>query len=204
MNNPLRTLVAVATIVLGGGLVRCARAQWGVGLEVQRAAYGGTSRDTSAGGPGGSFRPGNTPAVTVRLDRRIGRTAIGLGIRYSRSSVVLDTPDLFVGIHNELDMLEFAPEIRVRIARAPAGASLLLYGGPVVCVCRLKDQDTRIVPGAIAGVAGEFPLFDRLALLVRVGGGLTRSVFQDGELPPEFERHTARRSEIGFGLRYGR
>lgn len=204
MNNPLRALVAVATIVLGGGLARCAQAQWGIVLEVQRAAYGGTSRDTSTGGPGGSFRPGSTPALTLRLDRRFGRTAIGLGVRYSRSSVVLDTRDLFVGIHNELAMLEFAPEIRVRIARARAGATFHLYGGPVIGVCMLKDQDTRVVPGAIVGIAGEFPLFDRLALLVRVGGGLTRSVFRDGELPPEFERHTTRRSEIGFGLRYGR
>lgn len=204
MNNPLRALVVVAAIVIGSGLVVCVRAQWGVGLELQRAAYGGTSRDTSTGGTGGSFRPGNTPAVTLRLDRRFGRTALGLGIRYSQASVVLETRDLFVGIHNELAMFEFAPEIRVRIARARAGAALHLYGGPVIGVCMLKDQDTRVVPGAIAGVAGEFPLFDRLALLVRVGGGLTRSVFQDGELPPEFERHTTRRSEIGFGLRYGR
>ncbi|HEY6061757.1 MAG TPA: hypothetical protein VIV10_14290, partial [Gemmatimonadales bacterium] len=142
--------------------------------------------------------------MTFRLDRRFGRTAVGLGVRYSRSSILLDTRDLFVGIHNELAAIEFAPEIRVRIARPHSGAALHLYGGPVVGVCVLKDQDTRVVPGAIAGVAGEFPLFNRLALLVRVGGGLTRSVFQDGELPPEFERHTTRRSEIGFGLRYGR
>lgn len=204
MNNPPRALVVLAAIIIGSGLVQCVRAQWGIGLELQRAAYGGTSRDTSTGGPGGSFRPGSTPAVTFRLDRRFGRTAVGLGVRYSRSSVLLDTRDLFVGIHNELATVEFAPEIRVRIARAHSGASLDLYGGPVVGVSMLKDHDTRVVSGAIAGVAGEFPLFDRLALLVRAGGGLTRSVFQDGELPPEFERHTTRRSEIGFGLRYGR
>jgi hypothetical protein len=189
---------------LTGSLSRPAAAQWGIALEVQRAAYGGTSRDTSTSGTGGSVRPGNTPALTVRLDRRFGRVAIGIGIRYSRSAVLVDDGVLFVGIHKELTTVEFAPEVSVRIARTARGAALHLYGGPLIGVCDLKNEGSRIVPGAIAGIAGDLPIADRLALWVRLGGGLARSVFRPGDLPPEFERHLARRSEIALGLRYGR
>ena len=204
MKHPSCGFVMVVAAILCSSLSSAAAAQWGITLEAQRAAYGGTSRDTSSGGAGGSFRPANSPAVTFRLDRRFGRMAFGLGIRYSRSAVLLDDGEIFVGFHNELSTIEVAPEIRVRLVRTARGAALHLYGGPVVGVCDLKDQGSRVVPGAIAGIAGEFPVADRLALWVRVGGGLARSLFRPGELPPEFERHIARRSEIGFGLRYGR
>jgi hypothetical protein len=179
------------------------RAQWAVTLEAQRVGFGGTSRDTTDG-PHGSFRPDGTLGVTVRLDRRIGRVALGLGIRYLRAAVVLDAPDLFIGIRDDFAGFEAAPEIRVRIVRTSGGATLHLYGGPVIGVWAFSDQGTRPVPGGMAGVAGEFPVLAHLALWVRAGGGLTRSVFRDGELPAEFDRRFTRRSEISLGLRYGR
>jgi hypothetical protein len=49
-----------------------------------------------------------------------------------------------------------------------------------------------------------FPIFDRLALSLRIGGSLMRSVFRDGELPPQAVPKPTRRSEIALGLRYGR
>jgi hypothetical protein len=178
--------------------------QWGVMIEAQRAGFGGTSRDTSTDGIAGSFRPGGTLGLTVRLDRKVHRVTLGLGLRYVRSAVVLHTPDLFIGLRDDFAALEAAPEIRVRIARTSAGATFHLYGGPVLGVWTFSDLGTRAVPGAIAGVAGEFPLFERWAIWFRAGAGITRSVFRNGELPPEFERHATRRSEISLGLRYGR
>jgi len=196
--------VAAATVLLCIAAPREVTAQWGLSLELQRAAFGGTSHDTSTGGTHGSFRPGNTPGITLRFGRRLGRIDLGLGMRYSRSSVVLDNGDLIVGFHNELATIEVAPEVLIRVAHTQAGANLHVYASPVIGICVLKDNGTRVVPGAMAGVAGEFPLLHRLALWVRVGGGLARSVFREGELPPDFELHLARRSEIGLGLRYGR
>jgi ATP sulfurylase len=46
--------------------------------------------------------------------------------------------------------------------------------------------------------------FDRLALSLRIGGSLMRSVFRNGELPPQVVTKPMRRSEIALGLRYGR
>lgn len=186
------------------GLSSRATAQWGVTVAVQLNGFAGTSFDTSTGGTQASFLPGNTPAATLRLDRRFGRVAVGLGIRFSRSAIVLDGKDLFVGLPDEIATFEAAPEVRVRLLRTRLGASLHGYAGPVAGIWMIRDQGTRGVLGAIAGVAGEFPVVERVALEVRAGGGLTGSLFRPGELPPEFERRMTWRTEIGLGLRYGR
>lgn len=195
---------ALAAAVTFGVAPGTLHGQWGVAFDVHRMGFGDTSLDTSTGGTEGSFHPGGAPAVTIRVDRRMGRMTIGLGLRYARSAVLIETPDLFVGLQDRFSMLEAAPEIRVRIAHTPAGANLHLYGGPVIGVWMFSDEGNRAVPGVVVGIAGEFPLFRKLALWVRAGAGLTRSVFQDGELPPEFERHSTRRTEVSLGLRYGR
>jgi hypothetical protein len=81
---------------------------------------------------------------------------------------------------------------------------LELYSGAVIGVWEVSDLGRRAVPGATAGLAGEFPVFDRLTVSLRIGGSVMRSVFRDGELPPEVVIRTMRRSEISLGLRYGR
>ncbi len=192
----------VASVMLGSCPV-AAFAQWGVTVSLHRTAFGGTSHDTSAMGTDGSFRPGSTPALTLRVDRRLGRVTVALGARYSRSAIEISNKDVFVGFHHEVQTIEAAPEVRVRLARTPVGARLHIYAGAVIGVWSFQDQ-TRKVTGAVAGVSGEFPLFAKLAVELRAGAGLTESLFRDGELPPEFERRTMRRGEIGIGLRYGR
>jgi len=204
MNNLPRRCAVVATFALSAGLACPLNAQWGLALDLQRSAYGGASKDTTSGGPGGSFRPGNAQAVTLHLDRRLGQVTLGLGARYMRSAIVLDAQDIYVGLRREFSALEALPEIRVCVARSKRGAALELYGGAVIGVWAFRDFGARAVPGATAGVAGEFPIFDRLTVSLRIGGSVMRSVFRDGELPPELVLRTMRRSEISLGLRYGR
>lgn len=200
---PRRTVVAVLVVVLGGGLARSTSAQWGISLDAQRSAYGGASKDTSQG-PMGSLRPSKSQAITVRVDRRWKRFSASLGARAARSSVVLDAEGLYVGIPDEFKLVEFLPEASWRVLRTSRGATLDLYGGPVIGVWTFEDFGGRLVPGATAGLHAEFPIFDRLGLSLRVGGSLMRSVFRDGELPPEVVIRPMRRSEIALGVRYGR
>ena len=204
MKTLLRRFALVATVALSAGLAHPLTAQWGVALDLQRSAYGGASKDTTGGGPGGSFRPGNAQAVTLRLERRLGRATVGLGARYIRSAVVLDAQDVYVGLRGEFSALEALPEVRMRVARSRRGAALELYGGAVIGVWTFEDLGARAIPGATAGVVGEFPIFNRLTVMLRIGGSVMRSVFRDGELPPEVVSRTMRRSEISLGLRYGR
>lgn len=204
MNLLWQACVAVVPITLCTGIRTSAAAQWGIGVDVQRSAYGGGSKDTTSNGPGGSLRPAKTQAIAVRLDRRWNRFAVGLGVRVARSAGVLDAPDIFVGLNGEFKSVEILPEARWQLARSSRGAALELYGGPVIGVWTFEDFGGRLVPGATGGVHGVFPIFDRLTLSLRIGGSAMRSVFRDGELPPEVVTRPMRRSEIALGLRYGR
>jgi hypothetical protein len=199
----LRSSVAIAAGILAGALSSPAAAQWGISLDLQRAAYGGTSKDTSSGAEG-SLRPAKTQAIALRLDHQWKRLAVGLGVRAARSAAVLDAPDIYAGIGGEFNAVEVLPEVRWQVARSSRGATLDLYGGPVLGRWTFEEFGERWVPGATVGLRGGFPIFDRLALSLRIGGSLMRSVFRNGELPPQVVTKPMRRSEIALGLRYGR
>lgn len=203
--KPLRqACLALVLVTLCAPMRAVVAAQWGIGLDVQRSAYGGSSKDTSTSGAGGSFRPARTQALGVRFDRRWKRFAVGLGIRAAWSAGVVDAPGVFVGVPGEFKAIEVLPEVRWQVARSSRGATLQLYGGPVLGRWTFEDFGGRFVPGASGGVQGEFPIFERLSLSLRIGGSLMRSVFRSGELPPEAVPRPTRRSEIALGLRYGR
>jgi hypothetical protein len=203
MSVPRHAGAVVAVIALSGGLIRPAWGQWGLSLDAQRSAFGGTSKDTSSGAHS-SARPSRTMAFTLRCSRRWGPITTALGARYGNSDLVVEAPGVSVGLTDEFRFIELLPEVSWRVARTSRGASLELYGGPVLGWWTFEDFSGRFIPGATAGVHGVFPIFDRLAFSLRVGGSLMRTVFQEGELPPEVVFHPMRRSEISLGLRYGR
>jgi hypothetical protein len=190
-------------LVLTGGLARSATGQWGISLDAQRSAYGGTSTDTS-GVAHSSIRPSKTLAFTLRFSRRWGALTTALGARVARSDLVAEAPGVFVGVADEFTFVEFLPEVSWRLTRTSRGATMELYAGPVLGVWKYEDFGRRFVPGGTAGVQGAFPIFERLSLTFRVGGSLMRSVFRAGEVPPEVELHATRRSEMSLGLCYGR
>jgi hypothetical protein len=202
MNLPRHAGLAFVLIALNSEPACAASAQWGVSLDAQRSAYGGGAKDTSAGAMG-SLHPARSRALTVRFDRRWGRFAAGIGARIVRSAMVVDAEGVYVGLANEFNAVEFMPEVRWRLVRTNRGATVELYGGPLIGVWTFEDFGGRTVPGATAGLQGSFPIFDRVSLSLRIGGSLMRTVFRKGELPQELVIRPMRRSEIALGLRYG-
>lgn len=179
-------------------------AQWGIGIELQLVGFGGTSVDTSAGYDRETFRPTSAATVGIRADRRMGRLRIGLTVRYGKAGLVLHRKNVFAGEQGDFLLFEVAPEASFRFAAAHTGATAHIYGGPVIDLWALVDADPRVAAGARVGIGGEFPWSGRFMVWVRAGGVLTRSVFVENELPPQFVLRNTRRSEIALGLRYGR
>jgi len=202
---PLSALrFAIVTVLGCAALTQNGAAQWGVGIELQRVVFGGSSFDTTATGNGTSVRPGDAPTYGIRLDRRFGRWRAGLLVRYAQTALVAQNKELSFAERGDFALLELAPELSYRFATTRTGATAHLYLGPVVGVWSLVDANPRLAPGVRGGLGGEFPLSGRLGVWLRAGGGLTRSVFVDQDLPPELVRRATRRSEIALGLRYGR
>ncbi|MGH7538015.1 MAG: hypothetical protein ACREMF_05235 [Gemmatimonadales bacterium] len=199
------TLRTSATWLLVGCVAApMAEAQWGVSLEARRVVFGGTSVDTTAGNDRQSFRPTASMVYGLRLDRRVGRTSVALAARLATAGLVLRRADAFAGLSGEFLVFEAAPEAVYRLATTRSGARLHAYAGPVIGLWLFGGENARAVPGAAAGLIGEFGLTGRLTLWLRGGGALTRSVFERAELPPEFLLRATRRGEIAIGLRYGR
>lgn len=198
---PALRVVIVAALGCAAS-VRSGAAQWGVGIELQRVAFGGSSIDTATGNSQ-SVRPGDAATYGIRLDRSIGRWRAGLVVRYAQAALVAQSQNISLAEGGDFALLELAPELSYRFAATRTGATAHLYLGPVVGAWSLVDAETRLAPGVRGGLGGEFPLSGRLGVWLRAGGALTRSVFVDQDLPPELVRRATRRTEIAFGLRYG-
>ena len=197
-------LRTVAAFLLAGSVATPrSAAQWGISLEAHQVAFGGSSLDTSVGKDRESFRPAPAVLYGLRLDRRVGRLDVALALRFARPGVILERKDIFAGQSGEFTLIEAAPEASYRLITTSAGARVHVYAGPVLGVWLLSGENKRTVPGAAAGLAGEFAISRRLGIWLRAGGALSRSVFQRGELPPEFVLRATRRAQVSLGLRYG-
>ena len=64
------------------------------------------------------------------------------------------------------------------------------------------DDEFRMRVGALGAGIYEWAVTQRLQGAVRLEGMLSRSWFEAGELPPEFERQLTWCYGVGLGLRY--
>jgi hypothetical protein len=173
---------------------------WVVSLTVGHGLAWGSARDTAAGGgvtlgPDGPFRVGTSVA------RRLGRWGAGLMAWYGRADLVLDGPDLrLVDRTTSFRYLEIAPVVQFEATRLGHDASLLLVAGPVVGTWRLTGQPDRTRVGAVFGVAWPVWFGDRVGGIVRLEGLALPSVFEEGELPVEFERSATLRIQLSLGV----
>ena len=179
------------------------RTQPGVsGLDVGRAWVQGSSRDT-ASGDDRAFRPHAPTGIALGVTRRMGAGPVTLGLvaSYGEGGLALDGPDLLlVDRTTQFAFYELAPLIGYRLTRLGRDGALFLAGGPAFSRWSLTDQPDR------TRVGGRLALSLPLWFGANVGGALglsgivTPSVFEEGELPPEFVRTTTWRVEMTLGL----
>lgn len=180
-----------------------AAGQWRVGAELGLERFGGTSRDTSGATANGAYRPRIPAMFGVRIERKVRSVTLGVAVSYASAALSLDTdgPTLFV--RGSMTQVRLTPEIGGTVARLSSGAAVVARAGPLVEGWTLEGEEPRWRAGGHVGLALDFPLARRLAGLVTVRLGVTPSVFEAGELPPEFERRTSWRTAVALGLRYG-
>jgi len=77
--------------------------------------------------------------------------------------------------------------------RAEVGPSLHLWK---------SGDENRTRAGAVGAVAYEWPLVKRIFGAIRLEGMLSKSWFDAGDLPSEYERQVTWRYGVGLGLRY--
>lgn len=199
----MRTVLA---LVLGTWLLTCtAHAQLGIGAGVHVDYFGGASRDTAAGSAGEGFRPYRPVLYTLRPEWRTGRVGIALELSYGRPDIAEEGPPLTIVVHDATRLLEIAPEISVGVLRTSADVALRIHAGPVVDIWQLSGEDgVRSKPGGQLAITAEFPVVRRLRGVLRTHVVLTRGLWREGDLPPDFQLRSMHRVGLGLGLRYGR
>lgn len=176
--------------------------QWRVGVDAGIASFVGTSRDTAGITQNGRYRPLVPAVFGVRIERRAGTVTVGLGVMYATPALALQTDGPSAFVPGSMLHVQAAPEIAATVLTLGTGAALGVHAGPLVEVWTVENEDPRWRVGGQAGLALECPLAARLAAAVTARLGVTPSIFEPGELPPEFERRASWRTSVALGVRY--
>jgi len=186
-------LVAVATTPVA--------AQWDVGLEMSATHYRGSSHvRTDTGGPT-TIRPANATTFAIRVNRGIGRARLGMQASYARVGLTAAAPDLTLTDNSVGQLFEGQLLLNFRVVGIGSSGAVKLELGPSLHLWKAEDE-VRSRAGAVAAAAYEWPVANRFSGAIRLEGILSKSWFDEGDLPSELERQATWRYGVGLGLRY--
>jgi hypothetical protein len=197
------TVAAVVTVLASSPGSAAAQEQgWAVSTDISTAWFGAGAEDQAAGisigpGPGTAFGIGLAHhAGAIRLALRFFRVESGL--RLAGEGVTLTADD------DGFTLYEVAPEAGIRLFRlGAAGAGIHLAAGPTFDLWQWEGADDRTRIGGRALLGLQSPIAGTWTLGAWLEGAVSGSVFDDDELPPEYERPSMLRGRVGMELRYG-
>lgn len=175
---------------------------WAVSSDISTAWFGAGAEDQAAGI---SIGPGSGTAFGIGLTNHAG--AIRLGFRFFRMESGLRLAGEGVTLTADDDgftLYEVAPEAGVRLLRlGAAGAGIHLVAGPTFDLWQWEGADDRTRIGGRALLGLQSPIAGTWTLGAWLEGAVSGSVFDDDELPSEYERPSMVRGRVGVELRYG-
>jgi hypothetical protein len=173
---------------------------WSLSAEAGWAGMSGASRDPTTEA---AFRPTNTLVLGLAAHRHTGAIELGIMLRTARSDLTIADGEVTITTDDlRFTLYELAPELGTRLIRVSQHANIRFAAGPVIDLWRVTGSDSRVRVGGRAALTLESLVADGLSGVVRAEGAVTGSMFDEGELPPEFEERRAQRVLISLGLRY--
>ncbi|MEO8199840.1 MAG: hypothetical protein ABI679_04890 [Gemmatimonadota bacterium] len=197
MHNRMRVLAGLVLIVLPRPLL--GQGHWGITGEVGAAQFSGHAHSVS--GLETTGHPAAASTWGIRLDHGTGRARLSVGLLYSTTGVEFESDDLVAGVKNLLTLLEISPELSWQALHAGA-CSVRFHGGMVIDRWSPDGDPARTALGGLAALSLEAPLSHRANIAVRWEATLTQSVFDDNDLPADFERKQGFRRRLGIGIRF--
>ena len=189
----LLVLVAVTTVP--------ATAQWDIGFEISTTHYRGSSHDSAGSGGPSTFRPANATTFGLRVDRAIGGARLGLQASYAGVGLTAAGPGLTLIDNSAGHLLEGQLLLNFQVAGIGSSGAIRAEVGPSLHLWK-SGEELRSRAGAVAAAVYEWPVTNRFSGAIRLEGMISKSWFDNGDLPPEYERQATRRFGVGLGLRY--
>jgi len=195
----MHSLVVVALLVALP--MEAARSQWTVGLEVGTARFGGSARDTANGSGPPQWRPGDVTTIGLRVARDMGRIGVGLSASYGKPGLTATGPGLTITDKTSGESIELATVVAVRVGGIGPSGAVRAELGPALHLWKFGDDlHSRI--GALGALAYGWPVAGRFSGAIRVEGAVSRSWFEEGDLPPEYDLRLTWRYGVTLGVRY--
>jgi len=196
----LRALL-VALLLLTCGAARPLAAQWYVGVELAATRYGGSAHDTSSSHVASQGRPGDATSISVRVGRNWLRYGFSFRASYAKPGLAVAGDNINLTDKTTGDLLEVVPLVSALVGGIGPSGAVRLELGPALHLWNL-DRHMHARVGALGAAAYDWPVARRFSGTVRLEGVFSRSWFDPGDTPPEFERRVTWRYGIGLGLRY--
>jgi len=200
----MRRLIVVAALAALVALpVQAAGGQWSVGLELGAARFGGSAHDTSNGSGPPRWRPGDVPTIGLRVERGLGGGRFGVALRgsYGKPGLSAIGQGLIVTDKSSGQLIELATLVAVRVGGIGPSGAVRAEIGPALHLWKFGD-DMHSGVGALGALAYEWPVAGRLSGAIRLEGLLSKSWFEEGDLPPEYDLRLTWRYGVTLGLRY--
>jgi len=194
----MRTLLTLAVV---WGAATNAAAQWSVGLELSTTRYGGSSHDTSNAHAASDGRPGDATVIHVRIGKTWGRYGIAIRGAHSKPGLAVAGQGLNLTDKSSGGLSEIAAIVSTRVGGIGPSGAVRLEVGPALHLWNFEG-DFRSRLGANGALSYEWLLSGRFGGAVRVEGVFSKSWFDPGDVPPEYERRATWRYGVGLGLRY--
>ena len=198
----MRRLVVIAAVVVPVALpVDAAAGQWTVGVELGAARFGGSAHDTSNGSGPPRWRPGDVPTIGLRVERGLGRFGVALRGSYGKPGLSAIGQGLIVTDKSSGQLIELATLVAVRVGGIGPSGAVRAEIGPALHLWKFGD-DMHSGVGALGALAYEWLVAGRFSGAIRLEGTLSKSWFEAGDLPPEYDLRLTWRYGVTLGLRY--
>ena len=176
-------------------------AQWYAGIEVATHRYRGSAHDTSATHVAADGRPDGGAVIAVRLDRRWQRWRAALTISYANPGFAVGGSGLNVTDKTTGKLYELSSLISTRVGGIGPSGAVRLEWGPALHLWNFDGELHRRL-GAVGAATYEWLIAGRTTGAVRLETMFSKSWFDPGDVPPEYERRVTWRYGVGLGLRY--
>src|SRR3989441_9799951 len=188
------------TLVLVWGAATNAAAQCYVGLEISTNRYGSCSRDTSNAHAAWDGRPGDATVWHIRVGKNWRRYGFAVRGAHSTPGLAVTGQGLNLTDKTSGGLTEIAAIGSARVAGIGPSGAVRLELGPALHLWNFEG-DYRSRFGANGAVVYEWLLAGRFTGALRFEGVLSKSWFDPGDVPPEYEPRAPWRYGLGLGLR---
>lgn len=195
----MRPTYPLALLALLGAPPAAAQATWRLSAEIGKASYSWAVRDTGADPV--SLRAWHPSVWSLRLTRDSRRFGVALaaGVAFGQEGGTVADFALLPG--TDLNLAEFAPELRYLVHRTGTGAELRLHAGPLVDTWWPTGAEARTRFGAQAGGEFSLPYADHWAVTLRGDAAITPTYVNKEEAGTDLRRPASmRRARFGVGV----